>query len=123
MGRFAALIVLGLIIAVLALASTLTCEYAKGAGIRDMLAEKAQAKDIAATISGAYVKQLQQDPSLNGRFQIRDFMSGSALVTITPTAAGEYEIHTVAFYRNAREELRLRVSELQSGYPVVKESA
>jgi hypothetical protein len=123
MGRFAALIVLGLIIAVLVLASTLTSEYAKGASIRDMLAEKAQAKDIAAAISGAYVKQLQQDPSLNGRFQIRDFMSGSALVTITPIAAGECEIHTVAFFRNAREELRLRVSGLQSGYPVVKESA
>ena len=111
-----------MIIAVLALASTLTSEYAKGASIRDMLAEKAQAKNIAATISGAYVKQLQQDPSLNGRFQIRDFMSGTALVTITATSAGEYDIHTVAFYRNAREELRFRVSELQSGHPVIKES-
>ncbi len=121
MGRFAALIVLGMIIAVLALASTLTSEYAQSASHRDMLAEKAQAKNIAATISGAYVKQVHEDPTLSGRFRIHDFMDGSANVTITPIGNGGVQIETVAFYRNAREEMRLNISELQSEHPVVCE--
>ena len=89
--------------------------------MRDMLMEKAQAKNIASTISGAYVRQLKNNPGLRGRFEVRDFMSGSAVVSITRAATEEYEISTVAHYRNAQEEVRIRVTDVRTGNPGEKD--
>jgi len=119
MGRIAILVVVGMIIAVVSLAAALTSNYAEGANLRDMLVEKSQAKNIAAVVSGAYVRQLKQDPTVSGRYQIRDFMNGEAVVDVEQTGSDTYLVKTVAQYRSAHEEVQFRVSGIRGGNPVV----
>lgn len=119
MGRISILIVVGMFVAGATLAAALTSSYAEGANLRDMLVERSQAKNIAAVVSGAYVRQLKQDPMISGRYQIRDFMNGEATVEVEQTGSDTYLVKTVAQYRSAQEEIQFRVSGIRGGNPVV----